>query len=461
MRSSLTATSRRSPRVRALAFAAFAAFAAGVAVPASVTTLAAETPVAAAPVVGTPNPPLHNPHGEVLGIVPSRPTSPRPSSFSTSSNQSRPRAAANAPVTYHGGPVMHSSAVYAIFWVPSGYALPANYQNTISQYFTDLDHDSYLTSNVYGTTVQYYETGNKAKRFVSYNVVNKAAGNEAKAFPKSGCPNYTLGDSTPTKVCLTRAQIEKEIAAVVSSHHLPTGLGTQIFLFTPQGVGSCVNATALTKGGCYNPRQYNGYCAFHSHIGSGDRAVLYANMPYNAIQGCASGQSPNGNAADAVLNNVAHEHNETITDPLGTGWYDSGGNEIADKCHLKFGSALGSTATGQYNQVINGHGYWLQTLWSNRARACVSRNNFSQPSVSFTYSPSTPRHGKRVVFRSNVKQAGETKWSYRWTFPDGGTATVANPTHVFQGFVFAGEVALLVTDRHGDQTRFTRTITVQ
>jgi hypothetical protein len=248
---------------------------------------------------------------------------------------------------------------------------------------------------------------------------------------------------------------------IVASHNIPTGLGTQIFLFTPQGVASCTKKSSLAGGGCYNPLQYDGYCAFHSRYGSGSKAVLYAYMPYNALPGCASGQSPNGNPADAVLNNVAHEHMETMTDPLGTGWYDAAGREIADKCHQKFGKALGSTATGHYNQVINGHGYWIQTVWSNRAKACVQRNTFSHPVVSFTYSPSSPAQGKKVTFKSSVKQAGTSQWTYRWTFPDGGTSTAANPTRVFKSFIFGGQVALVVADGKGNQTRFTRAITVR
>ena len=368
------------------------------------------------------------------------------------------RASASGPVTYHGGPVQHVSTVYPIFWVPAGFSLPANYQATIDQYFTDVAHDSYRRSNVYGSVVQYFETN--PKRFVSYNVESRASSTDTHAFPKSGCPNYTLGDGTTSTVCLTRAQIQKEVAALVASRSLPAGLGSQVFLFTPKGVGSCTNSTALTKGGCYDPLQYNGYCAFHSRFGSGAHVGLYANMPYSSLPGCASGQSPNGNAADAVLNNVAHEHNETMTDPLGTGWFDASGHEIGDKCHLKFGKAIGSTGTGKYNQVINGHGYWLQMVWSNRANACVPRNRYSQPHVSFTYSPSTPKRNKKVTFTSKVKQSGESKWTYRWSFPDGATATVANPKHVFKTFVFAGLVVLIVTDTKGDQTRYARTINV-
>jgi len=366
-----------------------------------------------------------------------------------------------ADVTYHGGPVQHSSAVYAIFWAPAPYSFPPNYQSIISQYFTDVAHDSYLPSNVYANPTQYYDTKGASKQYVSYNVAFKAAIIETRAFPSSGCPNYVIGDSSTTKLCLTDTQIRKEISSVIATHHLPRGLGTNFFLFTPQGVASCKTAGGLASGGCYNPLQFNGHCAYHSHMGGGNTAVLYAHMAYDALAGCTSLQSPNGNAADATLNNVSHEHNEMITDPLGTGWYDSStGDEISDKCHQAFGAPIGATATGQYNQIINGHGYYLQQSWSNRAAACVQRNSFPQPIASFTFKPTMPVHGKKVTFVSSVKESGESAFTYRWGFPDNGTSSASNPAHTFASAVFAGNVTLVITDKHGDQTRVVKSITV-
>ena len=52
-----------------------------------------------------------------------------------------------------------------------------------------------------------------------------------------------------------------------------------------------------------------------------------------------------------------------------------------------------------------------------------------------------------------MKEAGESKFTYKWTFPDGGTSTAKNPTHVFAGVVLAGLVTLIVRDSHGSQTR--------
>ena len=98
-----------------------------------------------------------------------------------------------------------------------------------------------------------------------------------------------LGDSTTAKACLTDAQIEKEIKSVIASHKLPKGIGNQYFLFTPQGIASCTKSNTLSSGGCYNPLQFYGFCAYHSHIGSGARAVLYANMPYSAVAGLPVG----------------------------------------------------------------------------------------------------------------------------------------------------------------------------
>ena len=394
-----------------------------------------------------------------LGVVPSaNPSTPlRRSSFGAA--RATPQVA-SSQVTYHGGPVQHSSAVYAIFWAPPSFPLPAGYQTIISQYFTDVAHDSYLPSNVYGSTTQYYDGAGGAKKFLSYNIAFKWTGVDSRSFPASGCPNYVLGDGSTSKVCLTNAQLEKELKSVIASHKLPKGLGTNYFLFTPQGVASCMNATALSSGGCYDPMQSNGYCAYHSHFGSGAQAVLYANMPYDAISGCTSGESPNANAADAVLNNASHEHNETITDPLGTAWYDSAGNEIADKCHLVFGASAGETSSGQFNEVINGHGYWLQQVWSNRARSCVQRNSFPQPVASFSFKPAVPSPGKKVTFVSSVHEPGETALTYRWAFPDGGVSSAKNPTHLFASAVIFGNVTLVVADRHGDQTRTVNVITV-
>jgi hypothetical protein len=89
---------------------------------------------------------VHNPRGHFLGVLPS-----------TLHHGTLAAGKANGapPLTYHGGPVQHSSKAYVIFWVPSGYYYPANVKAEVAQYFTDVAAASWKTSNVYGALTQY------------------------------------------------------------------------------------------------------------------------------------------------------------------------------------------------------------------------------------------------------------------------------------------------------------------
>jgi len=394
------------------------------------------------------SPAIRKPDARFLGVVRSR-----------THAASAARSAATPPLTYHHGPVQHSSRVYPIFWIPPSYSLPAGYQTLVTQYFNDVAHDSFKTSNVYASDTQYFDVAGGAKRFLSYSTSVRPAIVDNHALPADGCANYLLDDGSTSTNCITDAQIEDEIQSVIADRGLPSGLGIEYFLFTPQGLASCFDATALASGGCYDPFSFDGFCAYHSSTDFSPSAVLYANMPFAQLAGCSSDESPNGNAADSVLNVTSHEHNETMTDPLGSGWFDSGGMENGDKCAFTFGAALGSTATGQYNQVINGHRYWLQLEWSNRKAGCVARNAFPQPTASFTFSPTAPGPGTKVKFSSTAHDVDDTVLTYRWTFPDGAVSTLRSPAHAFST-PGAKQVALVVFDAHGDQVRVTHTVNV-
>ena len=75
---------------------------------------------------------------------------------------------------------------------------------------------------------------------------------------------------------------------------------------------------------------------------------------------------------------MAHEAVEAITDPLGTGWMDPNGFETADKCENgpQQGAPMGYAADGApYNQLIDGHPYLLQDIWSNSRSGCVQSSS--------------------------------------------------------------------------------------
>jgi len=279
--------------------------------------------------------------GDILGIVPVH-------------SQAGHSGGAGGNLSYHGGPVMHTNATYAIYWLPPGYSLSSNYEGLINQFLTDVAADSSKTSNVYDSDTQYYDGTNGNILYSSAFVQGIV---DTSPFPANGCSD------SYTSVCLTDGQLQAEIGNVISANGLPHGSGTIYFMFTPRNVGSCFGTSCA----------YSSFCAYHSHFGSGSTLTLYANMPYAAwVPGaCGSGQSPNGDDADSTINVASHEHNETITDLLGNAWYDRRGFEDGDKCAWNFGSSIGSTSTGKYNQLINGHTYYLQQEWSNRSTGCV------------------------------------------------------------------------------------------
>ena len=88
------------------------------------------------------------------------------------------------------------------------------------------------------------------------------------------------------------------------------------FVYTPRGVQTCVDS-----GGPFGTCAYNVYCAYHSNVGTGSNALIYANMAYPLFDGLdvcrrpGPAQQPNGDTADIVLSLTSHEHAEAITDP--------------------------------------------------------------------------------------------------------------------------------------------------
>ncbi len=397
--------------------------------------------------------------GRILGIIPS----------THSLSRAVTTAQGTPPLTYHGGPVQHSSKVYAIFWAPKGYYIPPAYQQDVTQFFNDVASQSWKTGNIYAAATQYCEgvavgatsCSSSSDNFVSYNVTFGASTVATTAYPASGCPNYTLGDGGMSKLCLTDPQIQSEVSSVVSSKGWPTGLATEFFVFTPPHVGECIDSAGISGAGCYDPEfASTGFCAYHSNIAG---ATLYAFQPWADINGCVYTNTPHGYAypnddgSDPLISVVSHEHNETITDPLGTAWYDSSGFENGDECAWLV-PTTSYNGIGDYSQTINGDEYMTQAEWSNRANACVVKNTYVQPTASFTSAAATTAHSEK--FTSTVSDSdGDASFRYAWDFGDGSTSTVANPTHTFaKAGTFT--VQLTVFDGHGDQAHVSKSVSV-
>src|SRR5205807_3716170 len=118
------------------------------------------------------------------------------------------------PLTYHNGPVQHSSTVYAIFWIPKSTYMSSGYRTTITTFFGDVASDSYGVGNAYASNTQYYDlTGSSGtKSWISYDEDYGGSSTVHDSLPASGCASYKLGDLSTTTACLTDAQLQTEIA---------------------------------------------------------------------------------------------------------------------------------------------------------------------------------------------------------------------------------------------------------
>jgi hypothetical protein len=82
----------------------------------------------------------------------------------------------------------------------------------------------------------------------------------------------------------------------------------------------------------------------------------------------AQTSSPNGNpGADAMASIIAHELEETVTDPLISAWYDSSNEENADKCAWTYGSESTASNGSKYNMTLGTRHYLIQENWLNAA----------------------------------------------------------------------------------------------
>jgi hypothetical protein len=255
-------------------------------------------------------------------------------------------------LSYHQGPVMPTNNVYVIYWAPAGYSVSSTYQSTVNKFFTDVAHDSALKTNVYAIDTQYYDTHGHIRNGSSFGSTQWVV--DTDSLPSNGCSD------SYTSVCLSDSQIQTEIRTVMSRQGWTTSSTNFFVMLTAKGIGSCSGSSCA----------FTQYCAYH-----GDASGLYyANMPYadTVPAACDSGQYPNGDpAADSEISILSHEHNETITDEQLNAWYDRRGSEIGDKCAWNFGTALGGVNGAKYNQIINGHDYYLQQEWSNQILGCA------------------------------------------------------------------------------------------
>ena len=399
--------------------------------------------------------------GQTLSYQPLR-SSPRPSIL--------PFDEVFSNVEYNGGPVMPSNTDYAFYWDPPGApAFPATYVEGLDQYFTDLAEASGSQETVDSVAAQY---GDAEGEFASYEAHFGGAILDQEPYPPNGCEEATI--------CLTDEQIQQQLKTWVLAHELPHDLAHEYFVITPPGVEDCFEANGVACSAGAN-RFHRAYCAYHGDMSlAGEGEIIYANDPFvTDNESCDDGNHPNGPSDGLLEGGLVHEHVESVTDPLPmTGWADfdhpADGGEVADKCRGlgpagEFGTALGVTPGGaRYNQVINGHLYWYQQMWSNQGGECLQRLGFSEarPIATFQSKPSAGGE-MEMEFDATGSSAPGGVSHYQWQFDAGSQFSVeapaesASPT-ITHTFSTGGThmVALTVYGENGASGATARTIVV-
>jgi hypothetical protein len=261
-------------------------------------------------------------------------------------------ASVSPNLIWHGGNIMVTAQTTAIFWGQNW-----NNPTFIGDKFTGLDsfYRSIGNSTYADTSDEYTDTSGPVSDTITYtgNIIDLSAA------PSSG----SLTEPILAEVC-------KVISNPVANGYYP------VYVDTPRGQA--------------------GFCAWHSAGSCNGTPVQFAfffNLDGDA--GCdpqdTSGLHSQGLAA--LANVSGHEISEARTNPRLDAWYDSSGQENADKCAWSFGSSLvtfsNTTTTTQWK---------IQGNWSNKAydagtgyanlsgqKGCIDGGNFKMPITPMVY----------------------------------------------------------------------------
>jgi len=290
-------------------------------------------------------------------IVNTKPMIDRKATANPPSAPSNLRAKDNG-IQYHGGPVMSTPQGVNVYFIWYGDWSSANdtaAQSIVNDFIKNLGGSSYFNIN---TTYYDYLKGQIDP---VRNRVN---------FMGSTSVGYSYGSA------LTDNDVGNVIVDATSSGALPFDLNGEYFVLTSSDVdetsGFCtsycafhgfqqINYTSPVALSQHSPSAVNLIGAF---VGNPDRCPYQCAWQYQL-------PTPNNNVAgDGMVNMVAHELSESVSDPLVTGWINHQGNsggidENGDLCAWTFGQTTNLPNGSFYNIVLGDRPYLLQRIWVN------------------------------------------------------------------------------------------------
>jgi serine protease len=252
---------------------------------------------------------------------------------------------------YNSGPIYSLPQVAVVYW---GFAGSGNDPNGEATYFTN------FVSGMGGTWWSSTLTQYQNPSITMYSVVNPVS--------------YLVGTWNDTTNAVPATPTSSDIAA--EAQRAVTHFGfwanwNQINYVIATPTGHSTSDFAANGGP---------YCAWHSTTPyNGGATFPYTNFPYQSDAGSLCGQNSVNAGSAGTLDGVSivggHEIAETVTDPQPTsGWADSSGQEIGDKCAWT-GLANLSTTKGTFA---------VQPLWSNAITNCTQSYQSSAPTKTCT-----------------------------------------------------------------------------
>lgn len=261
-------------------------------------------------------------------------------------------------IFYHGGPVLTAATnVVAVYWsastIYSGGPKPGSFSTSrtsgdnslVGVFLHNLGGSPYFNIN----TTYYDGTGTRIANVVNYT-------------------GYWANSQSPLVPSGTQSVSDQQMLDMLSY-----GFQHGYLQYDPHTLYAIFTEGKVNLGGGFG----TSYCAYHwfgtvtTDSRGTQQTALYAALPddYAFPDACsmfAATPSPNGDKhADATVNTLAHETEETTTDMFGTAWYDGRGFENADKCAWTFG-AVSATPTGApYNMTLGGKNFLIQRNWVN------------------------------------------------------------------------------------------------
>lgn len=255
----------------------------------------------------------------------------------------------SAAIRYHGGPIMLGRTNAYVIWYGSwpDQTTTSSTPAIVRDYLANVGGSPYFNINTTYTN----RAGQRVSNQVAYG------GSTTDAYSKG----TTLSDQTLEQVVAT-AVTNGTVGLPGASPSLPR-------LPDPGGVYFVLTSRDVSESSGFLSQ----YCGFHTNatVAGVDIKYSFVGDASKNLKACAgqTAASPNANpAGDAMVNVVAHELEEAVTDPDLDAWYDNAGAENADKCAWKFGTTATLPGGAKYNMTIGARKYLIQQNWVNSGK---------------------------------------------------------------------------------------------